>query len=61
MIEHARYYWLLLAESRLTRLLVASIMCRIAARKLGEYVKEKRQREPAKEAEEPTTATVKVD
>jgi hypothetical protein len=30
LIKHARYYWLLLAESHLTRRLFASMLCRIA-------------------------------
>jgi hypothetical protein len=30
-VKHARYYWLLLAESRLTRRLFGSIVRRIAA------------------------------
>ncbi len=30
LIRHARYYWLLLAESHLTRRLFASMLCRIA-------------------------------
>jgi len=30
LIKHARYYWLLLAESHLTRRLFASMVCRIA-------------------------------
>ncbi len=32
LIKHARYYWLLLAESHLTRRLFASMLCRIAGR-----------------------------
>jgi hypothetical protein len=31
LIKHARYYWLLLAESHLTRLLVGSILRQIEA------------------------------
>jgi hypothetical protein len=31
MVKHARYYWLVLAESHLTRRLFGSIVCRIAA------------------------------
>ena len=31
LIKHARYYWLLLAESHLTRRLFASMLRRIAA------------------------------
>jgi hypothetical protein len=31
LIKHARYYWLLLAESHLTPRLFASMLCRIAA------------------------------
>jgi hypothetical protein len=31
LIEHARYYWLLLAESHLTRRLFGSMLRRIAA------------------------------
>jgi hypothetical protein len=31
LIKHARYYWLLLAESHLTRRLFGSIVRRIAA------------------------------
>jgi hypothetical protein len=30
LVKHARYYWLLLAESRLTRRLFASMVRRIA-------------------------------
>jgi hypothetical protein len=31
LVKHARYYWLLLAESRLTRRLFGSMLRRIAA------------------------------
>jgi hypothetical protein len=31
LIKHARYYWLLLAESHLTRLLFAGMLRKIAA------------------------------
>jgi len=31
LVKHARYYWLLLAESHLTRRLVAGMLGRIAA------------------------------
>jgi len=31
LIKHARYYWLLLAESHLTRGLFGATLCRIAA------------------------------
>jgi hypothetical protein len=31
LIKHALYYWLLLAESHLTRRLFGSMVCRIAA------------------------------
>ena len=31
MVKHARYYWLLLAESHLTRRLFGAMLCRIAA------------------------------
>jgi len=31
LIKHARYYWLLLAESHLTRRLFGAMLCRIAA------------------------------
>ncbi|MGD0923003.1 MAG: transposase [Terriglobia bacterium] len=31
LIKHARYYWLLLAESHLTRRLYGAMLCRIAA------------------------------
>jgi hypothetical protein len=31
LVKHARYYWLLLTESHLTRRLFASMLCRIAA------------------------------
>jgi hypothetical protein len=31
LIKHARYYWLLLAESHLTQRLFGAMLCRIAA------------------------------
>jgi hypothetical protein len=31
LIKHARYYWLLLAESHMTRRLFGAMLCRIAA------------------------------
>jgi len=31
LVKHARYYWLLLAESHLTRRLFGAMLCRMAA------------------------------
>ena len=45
LVKHARYYWLLLAESRLTRRVFGAMVERIAALSVGTGYKRRRASE----------------